>query len=148
MLKVLPLLASALLVALPVHVRAQSPLCQATQQQPDEQFSASGMILLARPGDEDVPIRSAPPTMWLAGFPGLEVDTIADGDCYRVTDGRVIHAFGSKDVWLRIEQLTPPATSQGKSGWINWGDSLADFNGSFVPALERSQGTSQGSAGR
>lgn len=148
MLKVLALLVSALLVALPLHVRAQPPLCLAIQQQPDEQFSASGMILLARPGDEEVPIRSAPPTMWLAGFPGLEVATIAEGDCYRVVDGRVIHAFGSKDVWLRIDQLTPPATSQGKSGWIHWGDSLTEFNGSFVPALERPQGTSQSSAGR
>lgn len=146
MWKMVALLVSALFVVLPVKVGAQ-PLCHANQQQPDEQVSAPGMILLAQPGDEEVPIRSAPPTMWLAGFPGLEVDTIADGDCYRVVDGRVIHAFGTRDVWLKIDQLTSTA-SQGKSGWINWGDSLDEFNQSFLPAVVNSQGATASSPGR
>ena len=74
--------------------------------------------------------------MWLAGFHGWEVNTIETGDCYRVVDGLEIHAFGSADVWVKIEQLTG-SDDEGKSGWINWGESPGEFHQSFAPAVER-----------
>jgi len=133
---------SVLLVALPVFGQAQ-PCERRTNDSwptsaPDPPIRPGTGILLAPLGEEyeAVSIRSSPPTMWLVGFPGPEVNTIQAGDCYRVVDGLEVHAFGSTDVWVKIEQLTG-TDDESKSGWIEWGESPDGIHPSLVPAVER-----------
>ena len=131
MLKPLACLVLALFVPLAAGVEAQQCTAAAEPLPPDLSPSE---IVLAQSGNQMVPIRSAPPNLWRAGFPGGEVARVEAGDCYEIVAGLEVHAFGSREIWVEIEQLTAPGTER-KAGWINWSESLDEPTGSsFVHA--------------
>ena len=78
-----------------------------------------------------VPIRFSPPSPWLLGFPGWEVaQTVAD-EQYEVLRTLEIRAFSSKQTWAEVELRRKATVGDPKSGWVYWGESLAD-SGNFA----------------